>query len=111
MHCMDTDADSHTSLEENPLSDDLMEMSPAYVRNIGLFSDRRQDSLSGSIKKPNFLKPMRGESRDSSSDEAHGDGQRRAYGKSKEGRPYRRTTSSSSEDDQSPEVRLPQLRR
>ena len=99
MDCMDTDVDSHSSSEESPLSDELMEMSPTYVRNNGLFSDKRKDSPRGSIKKPKILKPMRGESRDSSSEEARSDGDRRVYGKSKEGRRYRRTTSDSSEDD------------
>jgi len=50
------------------------------------YSDKRQDSPRGSIKKPKILKPMQGESRDVSSDEARSDGQWRAYGKSKEGR-------------------------
>jgi hypothetical protein len=102
---MDTDADSHTSSGDNSSSDDLMEMSPAYVRNNGLFTDRRQHSPRGSIKKPKFLTPMQGESGDVSFDEARSDGQRRGYSKSKEGRRYRQSTSDSSEDDQSPEVR------
>ena len=44
MHCMDTDADSHTSSEENSSRNDLMEMSPAYVRNNGLFRQKARFS-------------------------------------------------------------------
>lgn len=106
MHCMDTDVDSHASSEDNSSSNDSMEMSPAYVRNNGLFSDRKQDSPRGSIKKPKFLTRIQGESRDVSFDEARSDGQWRAYSKSKENRRYRQSTPDTSEDDQSPEVRL-----
>jgi len=101
------DADNYTSLEEHPVSDDVLEMSPTFVRSSGVFSDRRHESPRGSIRKPKFLKGKGKESRYSSSNEGDSDEDRVAYQKSKGKHRSRRSTSCSFDDEQLLEVRFP----
>ena len=100
------DANSYTSLEEQLASVDVLEMSPTFVSSQWRFSDRRHESLRGSIWKSKFLKGKGKESRYLSSNEGDSDEERVAYRKSKKNNRSRRLTSCSSDNEQSLEVRI-----
>lgn len=94
----------HTSLEGNPASDDVMEISPQQVRKGGLFSYVGNDIPGGGMKKTKHRKHHREEFKDSSEDEGRSDCEVIAHSKSKGHHRHRRANSDSSEDDQSPQV-------
>ena len=94
----------NTSLEGNPASDDVMEISPTHVRNRGLFSYVRHDLPGGSMKKTKHMKHHRGECSDSSEDEGRSDGELIAHRHLKGQHRHRRVNSDSSQSDQSPQV-------
>jgi hypothetical protein len=67
------DADNYTCLEEQLASDDVLEISPTFVKSSGIFLDRRHEYPRGSVRKPKFLKEKDKDSRYSSSDEGNSD--------------------------------------
>lgn len=94
----------HTSLKENPASDDVMEISPTQVRKGGLRSYVGNELPGGGMKKSKHMKQHPGEFKDSSEEEGRSDCEVIAHGKSKVHHRHRRAISDSSDDDQFPQV-------